>query len=216
MKNKKLSILLLVLGVVVIVAGVYFLTKDNFPADIPDDVVDDDQAEPEEPVESEEPSEPDQAEEDSDIAIGKPAPELKYTDKDNKEVELMNLDGDIVRLEDYKGKIVLLNFWGTWCKWCDTEMPDLDKLDKENEDLVVLAVNVQEGRDQVQKYIDEGGYDFEVVLDTEGQIAAEYLVSSFPLSFFLDKEGLFVLGYPGAMDYETMESVLDEVRDRIK
>lgn len=224
MKNKWL---LIVLGVVVILTGAYFLTRDD--ANVPEDVGDNGQEaeqpqEPEEPVDSENPEEPADPEtpEDSefvegeDIAVGKPAPIFKYENKDGEEVVLTNLDGKEVSLEDYRGKIILLNFWGTWCKWCDVEMPDLDKLDRENDDLVVLAVNVDEDKETVQDYIDKGGYDFEVVLDTEGQIAKKYLISAFPTSYFLDKEGVLLGGVPGMMEYEQMEEVLEAVRGNIE
>src|SRR5690606_32548559 len=69
-----------------------------------------------------------------DIAVGKLAPDFTLADLEGKEVSL----------SDFRGKYVLINFWATWCQYCDLEMPDLDRLYKENEDLVVLAVNVQE------------------------------------------------------------------------
>ena len=77
------------------------------------------------------------------IEVGKEAPDFT----------LKNLNGDEVSLSDYRGKIVLINFWATWCKWCDKEMPDLQKLGKENDDIVVLAVDVMEDKEIVKKYI---------------------------------------------------------------
>lgn len=192
------------------------LTRDNLDENTPDDVIGNGQQEPEEPTDSEKPEDTEEPEDESDIAVGKPAPDFIYKDRDSKEVQLTNLAGDIVKLEDYKGKIVLLNFWGTWCKWCDVEMPDLDRLDKENDDLVVLAVNVQEDRETVQKYIDEGGYEFEVVMDMDGQIAKKYLVSSFPTSYFLDEEGLLIGGISGMMEYEQMVEALNIAREGVE
>lgn len=215
MKNKWLIILLVI---VIIIGAVYFLMRDNSSVDTPDDIGDNGQEEPEEDIEAEEPEIPDDSDFviGQDIAVGKPSPSLKYEDKDGKEVKLLDLDGKEINLEDYKGKIVLLNFWGTWCKWCDVEMPDLDKLDKENDDLVVLAVNVQENKDIVQKYIDKGGYDFQVVLDPQGQIARKYLVASFPLTYFLDKEGVLLGGHEGMLEYEQMEEYLRVIRENIQ
>jgi thiol-disulfide isomerase/thioredoxin len=123
------------------------------------------------------------------------------------------LSGEEVSLSDYKGKIVLLNFWATWCTYCDLEMPDLQRLDNENDDLVVLAVDVMEDIDVVEKYINEGGYDFEVVLDTDGEIAKTYLVNGFPNSYFIDEEGLLLGLVPGMMTYEQMNEVMDNIRD---
>ncbi|MBU5311440.1 TlpA family protein disulfide reductase [Tissierella carlieri] len=144
-----------------------------------------------------------EVEEEFDIAVGKESPDFT----------LKNLDGEEVSLSDYRGKIVLINFWATWCTWCDKEMPDLQKLDDENDDLVVLAVNVMEKQDVVKEYIDNGKYDFEVVLDEDGEITKTYLVSGFPTSYFVDEEGILLGGVPGAMTYEQMTSVLESIRE---
>jgi len=137
-----------------------------------------------------------------DIDIGKPAPDFT----------LLDLNGQEVSLSDFKGKYVLINFWATWCKYCDIEMPDLQRLYDENEDLVVLAVNVQEDKGVVDSYIRHEGYDFPVLLDTEGRVAINYLVSSFPTSYFVDKEGLLLGGVPGMMTYEQMVQILNSIR----
>ena len=140
--------------------------------------------------------------EEVDIAIGELAPDFT----------LKNLDGEEVSLSDYKGKIVLINFWATWCKFCDVEMPDLNNVDKKNDDVVVLAVNVQEEQPKVSEYIKEGGYDFEVVLDTKGNISRNYLVSSFPTTYAVDKEGILVGGVPGMLTKPQMEQIIENVR----
>lgn len=138
-----------------------------------------------------------------EIASGKLAPNFT----------LKNLKGEEVSLEDYRGKLVLVNFWATWCKYCDMEMPNLQRLDEENEDLVVLAVNVQEDKETVEAYIEKGGYEFEVVLDEEGEIATMYLVYGLPNSYFIDEEGILLGRVPGAMTYDQMVQVLDSIRE---
>lgn len=143
-----------------------------------------------------------EAEDDGDIAIGKLAPDFT----------LKNLDGEEVSLSDYRGKIVFLNFWATWCPFCDKEMPDLNKLDAENDDLVILAVDVMEDKETVEDYINEGGYDFEVVLDEDGSISQTYLVSGFPTSYFIDPEGILLGGVPGMMTYDQMNQILNDIR----
>lgn len=138
-----------------------------------------------------------------DLEVGKEA--INFT--------LENLDGEEVSLEDYRGKIVLLNFWATWCGFCDKEMPDLQKLQDENEDLVVLAIDVMEDRKTVENYIEEGGYDFEVLLDVKGEVAAEYFISAFPTSYFVDKEGVFLGGIQGMLQYPQMVQILESIRE---
>lgn len=137
------------------------------------------------------------------IEVGKLAPNFT----------LENLDGEEVSLEEYRGKIVMLNFWATTCKFCIKEMPDMNKLQEENEDLVILAVNVRERKDKVKNYIENGGYDFEVLLDTKGDIAMDYLVSAFPTSYFIDKEGILLGGVPGMLQYPQMNQLIEGIRE---
>ncbi|MDR7855588.1 TlpA disulfide reductase family protein [Tissierella sp.] len=144
-----------------------------------------------------------ESEEEIEIASGKQSPDFT----------LKNLEGEDVSLSDFRGKIVLINFWATWCSWCDVEMPDLQKLDDENDDLVVLAVNVMEDKDTVKKYMEDGGYSFEVVFDEEGEIATTYLVNGLPNSYFVDEEGILLGGVPGMMTYEQMVEILENIRE---
>ena len=92
-------------------------------------------------------------------------------------------------------------------------MPDLQRFDNENEDLVVLAVNVMEEKDIVQEYIDEGGYDFEVVLDKDGAVTRTYLVGGFPTSYFIDKEGILLGGVPSMLTYDQMNEIITSIRE---
>lgn len=86
------------------------------------------------------------------------------------------------------------------------------KFDDENEDLAVLAVDVMEDKETVEDYINEGGYDFEVVLDEDGSISQTYLVSGFPTSYFIDPEGILLGGVPGMMTYDQMNQILNDIR----
>lgn len=140
----------------------------------------------------------------SDIPeVGKPLPDFT----------LENLKGEQVTLSKIKDKIILVNFWASWCTWCDKEMPDIQRLKEENEDLMVIAVNVEETKAKAQDYITKGGYDFEVVLDEKGDTSAQYLVSGLPASYFVDKKGNFVGRVPGMMTYEQMNEVLNNIRE---
>lgn len=139
---------------------------------------------------------------DYDIEIGKLSPDFTLT----------NLEGKEVSLSDYRGKIVLINFWATWCVYCDKEMPDMQILSEENDDLVILAVDVMEERGLVEDYIEKGGYDFEVVLDEKGEVAREYLVANFPTSYFVDEDGILLGGVPGMMTGPQMNDILESIR----
>src|SRR5699024_5239010 len=113
---------------------------------------------------------------------------------------------------DYEDKIVFLNFWATWCVYCDAEMPDLQRLSEENDDLVVLGVNIEEKKSVVEKYVDEGGYDFKIVLDEKGKVAREYLVGPLPSTYFTNDEGVFLGRIEGMLTYEEMNEILEDIR----
>ncbi len=212
--NKK--VLGIVIAVIVLTLGAVFvmnytespkeedLTSDN---EMQEDIIDEDTV-PSEGVEDLEDLEEDtdiEAEEPievTEVAMGELAPDFK----------LENLDGEEVSLSDYRGKIVLINFWATWCKFCDIEMPDLNDINDENEDVVVLAVNVREEQPKVKKYIEEGGYDFDVVLDTTGEISQNYLISSFPTTYAVDPEGILLGGVPGMLTKPQMEQIVESAR----
>lgn len=140
------------------------------------------------------------------------APELITLDENGEEVLLKNLAGEDVSLADYRGKIVFLNFWATWCGYCDAEMPDLQRLENENDDVAVIAVDVKEDQALVEEYIQEGGYEFEVVLDTDGIVAQEYLISAFPTTYVIREDGTISRWFPGMLTYEQMEELLEIAR----
>ena len=130
---------------------------------------------------------------------------------------LKDLDGNEVSLSDYKGKIVVLNFWAVWCKYCIEEMPDFNKLDKELEeagDAVVLAVNVQESYDTVKDYITKNEIGLKVLLDEDGQVAGGIFgVSGYPTTFVVNKDGSLYTYIPGKTDHETMRKIMDMARE---
>ena len=191
MKNK--NMLIIIVAAIVLVGGLYyFVTRDNGNLLVEDPPVSDET--PETPSKVVIPARPETPKY-PDIAVGELAPDFT----------LKNLSGEEVSLSDYKGKIVMINFWATWCKWCDIEMPDMQKLSNENDDLVVLAVDVEE-------YIEKGGYDFEVVLDSDGFVNRTYLVNGLPNSYFVDKDGILLGKVGGAINYAQMNEILENIR----
>lgn len=98
--------------------------------------------------------------------------------------------GEVVRLSDYRGQTVILNFWATWCVPCRTEMPDLQAAYEGVPDVVVLAVNAQEADPAVIRFIDEFGLTFPVVLDRDGAVREHYGVLGLPATFFIDADGI--------------------------
>jgi len=112
------------------------------------------------------------------------------------DIVLKDLSGQTVKLSDYKGKVVILNFWASWCPPCKSEMPDLDKTAKElaaGKDAVLLAVNLTDGvretENKANKYITDNHFSMSVLLDTEGKAADAYGISNIPTTFIINKQG---------------------------
>ena len=114
--------------------------------------------------------------------VGKPAPDFK----------LLGLDSQMTSLKDYRGKPVILNFWATWCGPCRYEMPFFQQVweEKSGEGLVILAVNIGEKVSEVKGFIDETGFTFPVLLDSNQDVTLKYNVRSIPSTFFIDSSGV--------------------------
>ncbi len=128
---------------------------------------------------------------------------------------LKDLDGKSVKLSDYQGKIVILNFWAVWCKYCKLEMPDLNELNKELEkekDAVILAVDVQESADIVNEYLTSGKISLKVLLDSEGTIAQQYGISGYPTTFVLNRDGSLYTYISGQTDKKTLLGYIDNIK----
>lgn len=135
--------------------------------------------------------------------------------------ELKDQYGKTHKLSDYKGKVVFLNFWATWCPPCKMEMPDIQKIyekyEKQGEEseVVVLSVaapNTQDEKDidGIKAFLEENGYTYPVLMDDGGYTFGAYRISSLPTTFMIDKEGN-VFGYvQGGLTQEAMESIIEQ------
>lgn len=132
-----------------------------------------------------------------------------------EDFQLTALDGTKSNLYAYEGQIIVLNFWATWCGFCVEEMPLLDEMDK-RDDITVIAISVGEDAETVKKYIEEGGYDFDVYLDKEGILASKFGVTGFPTSLFLGKDFEYFYSYPGLLEQTTFDSVLEAIDEIVK
>ena len=137
------------------------------------------------------------------------------------EFELTDQYGETHSLSDYKGKVIFLNFWGTWCPPCRAEMPDIQKLYEEyavqGEDAEVVILGAaapgmgQEGsEEEIAQFMKENGYTYPVLMDTDWEMFAWYGITSFPTTFMIDKDGN-IFGYvPGQMTEEIMRSIIEQ------
>jgi thiol-disulfide isomerase/thioredoxin len=125
---------------------------------------------------------------------------------------LIDLEGQSVRLSDFKGKYVFLNFWASWCGPCKDEMPDMERIhQKYGDDIVILAVNLGDSKTIVEEFSQEYGLTFQILLDEKSEVGSMYQVSGIPTSYFIDKEGHFASGFMGALTYDQMVEAIDQL-----
>ncbi len=109
-----------------------------------------------------------------------------------EDFRLVDLEGKSQSLSQYRGKVVLVNFWATWCKPCTTEMPAMqttyDKLREKG--FVVLAINELEDEPRVREHIKQHGHTFPVLMDRDNKVANQFGVFGLPVSVFIDEKGV--------------------------
>lgn len=122
------------------------------------------------------------------------------------------LTGQNVRLDDYRGQVVMLNFWATWCPPCRAEMPTIQAAytDRQNEGFTVLAINNGETPAQIQPFVQAFGLQFPVVLDENSELARIYGVRSFPTSIFIDAQGEIYAKHTGLVTDTDLQRYIDE------
>lgn len=107
--------------------------------------------------------------------------------------ELLNMDEEKRKLSDYRGKVVLLNFWATWCPPCIREMPSMERLHQQinADDFSVIAINQMEDSDQVFAFTGQLEVDptFEILFDSRSEVSQVYAVRGLPTTYLIDKQG---------------------------
>ncbi|WP_455374006.1 TlpA family protein disulfide reductase [Limibacillus halophilus] len=118
--------------------------------------------------------------------------------------------GKILRLDDFKGEVVLVNFWATWCSPCVYEMPSLDRLqaDLGPSGLTVMAVSVdRQGLSLVEGFFQSYGLgNLGIFLDPDGDLAGEFGVRGLPTSYLIDRRGRLVGGIQGSLEWDSREA----------
>jgi len=125
-------------------------------------------------------------------------------------VTLKTLQGKPVTLADYRGKVVLLNFWATWCPPCRAEMPSMERLNRifQSTDFALLAVNVEpDGEQTVPAFLKRWPHSFPVLLDVEAKAQNTYQVFRFPETFIISREGVILNHVIGARDWDDADIV---------
>ena len=113
------------------------------------------------------------------------------------------VNGETVKLSDYSDKIVLLNFWATWCPPCVGEMPAFERLKNDgDDDLVILCVNCMDDKATVDKFVQDNGYTFNIAYDEDGSIEMYYPTNGIPYTLVINKGEVAEI-YVGAADADT-------------
>lgn len=118
--------------------------------------------------------------------------------------QLLDLQGNQIALADYRGKVVLLNFWATWCAPCRVEMPAMEKLyqDLQMEGLEVLAISIDpQGLVVTQPFQEAMGLTFTILHDSDYQVGAAYGARTLPMTYLIDRKGIIRQRIFGARDW---------------
>lgn len=130
---------------------------------------------------------------------------------------VLDANGNTVKLSDYLGKPVVLNFWASWCYYCKEEMPDFNKAYHDEPDISFLMVNVTDGSqetiDSAKKFIEDSGYDFPVFYDTELNAASAYGASGLPMTVFINSKGELVTYASGMLSAEDLSKGIEMIKD---
>ncbi|MBT2582861.1 redoxin domain-containing protein [Planococcus sp. ISL-109] len=139
------------------------------------------------------------------VAVGDLAPDF----------ELMTMDGETVRLSDYRGQRVFINFWATWCPPCRAEMPDMQQLYEEQDVPVeILAINLTEteqSEENITSFVEDFGLTFPILMDTNSETAHTYKVKAVPASYMIDSTGHISFVAPGALNMEFMAREVEKM-----
>lgn len=138
------------------------------------------------------------------LAVGDQAPDFVLTD----------LNGQRHRLSEYKGQGVFLNFWATWCKPCEKEMPYIKNQYQEYKDkgVQVLAVDIGESELAVKKFVERKQLDFPILIDKDTSVQTAYGVNPLPVTYLIDKEGKLVKIHTGPMTEATVKEYMELIK----
>ncbi len=137
------------------------------------------------------------------IGRGSPAPDF----------ELPALSGGSLRLSELRGRVVLLNFWATWCKPCEDEMPAMERLHRQlqGQGLALLAVSVDDAPEPVEAFRRRLGLSFPILLDPGQEVSRRFQTFRFPETLLIDREGSVVDRFVGPKDWDA-ELYVDRIR----
>lgn len=128
---------------------------------------------------------------------------------DPLEAKLPDSAGRYVHLDDFRGKIVFLNFWTSWCPSCRTEMPSMERLHRKlfGKNFAMVTVNIKESASQVNNFFEEYNLTFTALLDTTGEVSTGFGIRAIPTTFILDKSGKIIGSITGPREWDSKKTV---------
>lgn len=132
--------------------------------------------------------------------------------------ELSSLSGESVKLSDYRGKKVFLNFWTTWCPGCKYEMPHMENYYRQYKDLdnvEIIAVNMTKDErriEEVKEFVDSYELTFPVLLDSENKVKGLYKVLAYPTTYIINEEGIIIDRLSGSVDENEIKELIDNMK----
>ena len=118
-----------------------------------------------------------------------PEEDVELTGRSAPDFALKTLDGADFRLSDYRGKVVVLSFWASWCGPCRFELPELSRIQPSYPDVSFVAVNVDRERKDAERFLKRVKFDLPIVWDNEAMVLGDFSVVSMPTMFLIDKNG---------------------------
>lgn len=147
------------------------------------------------------------------LLVSEPSPDPIRAGEPAPVFELPLLDGATISLASLRGRVVLLNFWATWCKPCEDEMPAMQRLHTAlaGTDFELVAVSVDASRDDVAQFRDRLGLTFPIARDPDKRVSEAYQSYRFPESYLIDREGKILSRYIGPRDWDA-KLYVDRIR----
>jgi len=130
-------------------------------------------------------------------------------DDDPVKIDLKDMNGNNISLSDFRGKIVFLNFWTTWCPTCRIEMPSMEKLHQKfkDGDFAMVTINLQESASEVKAFFKIFNLTFTALMDSTGEVGASFGIRAIPTTYILNKTGRMIGRVSGPREWDSKASI---------
>ena len=136
-----------------------------------------------------------------------------YQGKQNIQLTLNTFDDKLMDISKYKGRVILLNFWASWCRPCVKEIPSLVRLQQQfdQDDFNIITINVGESKEQIVEFMKKVKLELPIMLDADGQAVKDWGVYAYPSSLVLDRKGVIRYAYLGALEWDS-QSIINTIK----